>query len=94
LPVETLRAGNAFLALAGPQLMSPGRPTGSPVASLFCPEGRLPGEQPVLAVGQPDAAAVEGAAVEDAQPLAPGPVPVGEAVAVPAAVAEAAPASL
>ena len=77
-----------FLALAGPQLMSLGQPIGSLVASLFCPEGRLPGEQLVQAVGQPDAAAVV-----DAQPLAPEPVPVVGAVAVPAAVAEAAPAS-
>jgi hypothetical protein len=48
----------------------------------------------VLAVAQPDGAVVEGAAVADAQPLAPEPVPEVEAVAVPAVVAEAVPASL
>ena len=48
----------------------------------------------MLAVGQPDAAALVGAAVADVQPLAPQPVPEVEVVVVPAAVAEAAPASL
>jgi hypothetical protein len=43
---------------------------GSLEALVFCPEGRPPAVQPVLAVGQPDAAVVEGAAVADAQPLA------------------------
>jgi hypothetical protein len=76
------------MPLAGPQLMSLRRPIGTPAVSVFCPEGSHPGAQPVLAVAQPDGV-VEGAAVADAQPLAP----EVEAVAVPAVVVEVVPAS-
>jgi hypothetical protein len=58
---------------------------GSLEALVFCPEGRPPAVQPVLAVGQPDAAVVEGAAVADAQPLALEPQVEVEVEAAPAA---------